>query len=232
MKFLKVIYVSIGLLLIIILVGGNSVQKGSKKPVRLKEPRIAPLTESQWNEEQIKLLTPYKREDGSVLNVVATLGRHPKLFDRFITFGLYVLREQTLPDRDREILILRIGWLCQAKYEFGQHTLSGKRVGLTDEEILRITKGPDEPGWSTFDAALIRVVDELYYDAIISDVTWKVLSERYNEKQLMDVIFTVGDYNMVSWALNSLGVQLEKGVPGFPQLTFKDRFKSDLKPEK
>ena len=217
MKFLKVIYISIGLLFIITLVGCNSVQKGTKKPFRLKEPRLAPLTESQWNEEQIKLLTPYKREDGSVLNVVATLGRHPKLFDRFITFGLYVLQEQTLPDRDREILILRIGWLCQAKYEFGHHTLAGKRVGLTDEEILRITKGPDEPGWSTFDAALVRVVDELYYDAIISDATWKVLSEGYNEKQLMDVIFTVGDYNMVSWALNSLGVQLEKGVPGFPE---------------
>ncbi len=217
MKFLKVIYISIGLFLIISMVGCNSVQKGSKKPFRLKEPRIAPLTESQWNEEQIKVLTPLKREDGSVLNIIATIGRHPKLVDRFIPFGLYILREQTLPDRDREILILRIGWLCQAMYEFGQHTLDGKSVGLTDEEILRITKGPDEPGWSTFDATLVRAVDELYYDAIISEATWKVLFERYNEKQLMDVIFTIGEYNMVSWALNSLGVQLEKGVPGFPE---------------
>jgi alkylhydroperoxidase family enzyme len=217
MKFIKEIFVSISVFLIITLVGCNSVQKGTKKPFRLKEPRLAPLTESQWNEEQIKLLTPFKREDGSVLNVFATIGRHPKLFDSFSTFGLYVLREQTLPDRDREILILRIGWLCQAKYEFGQHTLSGKRVGLTDEEILRITNGPDEPGWSTIDAALVRVADELYYDAIISDATWRVLSKHYNEKQLMDVIFTVGEYNLVSWALNSLGVQLEKGVPGFPE---------------
>ena len=90
-------------------------------------------------------------------------------------------------------------------------------MGLTDEEILRITKGPNEPGWSAFDAALVRAVDELYNDAIISDSTWKVLSERYDEKQPMDVIFTVGEYNLVSWALNSLGVQLEKGVPGFPE---------------
>jgi alkylhydroperoxidase family enzyme len=217
MKFLKEILLPIGVFFIIILVGCNSVQKGAKKPVRLKEPRLAPLTESQWNEEQTKLLSPLKREDGRVLNVFATLGRHPKLFDRFSTFVRYVLLEQTLPDRDREILILRIGWLCQAKYEFGQHTLMGKSAGLTDEEILRITKGPDEPGWSNFDAVLVRAVDELYYDAIISEATWKVLSERYNEKQLMDVIFTVGDYNMVSWALNSLGVQLDKGVPGFPE---------------
>lgn len=217
MKFLKVIYVSIGVFLMITLAGCNSVQKGTKKPFRLKEPRLAPLMEAQWNEEQTKLLAPYKNEDGNILNVITTLARHPKLLERFMTFALYILQEQTLPDRDREILILRIGWLCQAKYEFGQHTLMGKRAGLTDEEILRITKGPDDPGWNVFDAALVRAVDELYYDAIISDATWKVLSERYNEKQIMDVIFTVGDYNLVSWALNSLGVQLEKGVPGFPE---------------
>ena len=217
MKFLKDIFLSIGVVFIIILVGCNSVQKGTKKPFRLKEPRLAPLTESQWNEEQIKLLSPWKEEFGRVLNVFATIARHPKLADRLSTSSWYVLQEQTLPDRDREILILRIGWLCQAKYEFGQHTLLGKRVGLTDEEILRITKGPDEPGWSNFDAALVRAADELYYDAIISDATWKLLSERYNEKQLMDVIFTVGQYNLVSWALNTLGVQLDKGVPGFPE---------------
>ncbi len=200
MRFLKEIFLPIGVFFIIILVGCNSVQKGTKKPFRLKEPRLAPLTESQWNEEQIKLLTSFKREDGSVLNVIATIGRHPKLFDRFITFALYVSQEQTLPDRDREILILRIGWLCQAKYEFGQHTLDGKRVGLTDEEILRITKGPDEPGWSTFDAALVRAADELYYDAIISDATWKVLSERYNEKQLMDPREVGSSSSMISMA--------------------------------
>jgi len=95
--------------------------------------------------------------------------------------------------------------------------LSGNLWDGSDDEILRITKGSDDPGWSKFDAALVRAVDELYYDAIISDATWKALSERYSEKQLMDVIATVGQYNLVSWALNSYGVQLEEGVPGFPE---------------
>jgi len=105
------------------------VQKGDKKPFRLKEPRLAPLTELEWNEEQAKLLEPLKRKDGTVLNVFATFGRHPSLFDSWMKFAWYVLGDQTLPARDREILILRIGWLCQAKYEFGQHTLVGKSVG-------------------------------------------------------------------------------------------------------
>ena len=217
MKPLKTISIAMVLMLFVfVLVNCDSALKGISKSPRLNRPRLAPLTESQMNEEQIRLVAPFKKNDGRIMNVFATFVRHPKLFANSNKFGWYVLFEQTLPHRDREILILRIGWLCRAKYEFGQHTRVGKSVGLTDEEILRITKGPDEPGWSTFDAALVRTVDDLYYDAIISDATWKTLSERYNESQLLDAIFTVGQYNLVSWALNSLGVQLDEGVSGFP----------------
>ncbi len=137
--------------------------------------------------------------------------------DRFLTFAKYILRESTLPPREREILILRIGWLCRAEYEFGQHTLVGKSVGLTDQEIVRITEGADAPGWAPFDATLIRAADELHADAFITDATWNALAKRYNEKQLMDVVMTVADYNMVSMYLNTMGVQLEKGKPGFPK---------------
>jgi alkylhydroperoxidase family enzyme len=204
--------------LIIMTWGGcSSGQKRSEKSFRLEKPRIAPLEESEWSERQRELLGPYRRSDGSVLNVLTTIVRNPVLFERFMPFVLYVLEEQALPARDREMLILRIGWLNQAKYEIGKHTLSGQQAGLTDGEILRITEGPDDPGWKDFDAALLRAADELYHDAIISDVTWDTLSQHYDEKQLMDLVFTIGQYNMVCWALNSFGVQLEVGVPGFPE---------------
>lgn len=185
--------------------------------VRLKEPRIPPLVENQWTEQQQKLLAPIKNQTGQVINVFSTLVRHPLLYERWMPFAIYILGGQSLSPREREILILRIGWLCQSEYEFGQHTLIGKGVGLTDEEIFRVTKGPDDPGWGRFDAALIRATDELQKDAFITDPTWKVLAEKYDEKQLMDIIFTVGQYNLVSMALNSLGVQREPWVPGFPK---------------
>jgi hypothetical protein len=66
-----------------------------------------------------------------------------------------------------------------------------------------------------FDAHLLRAVDELHKDAFVSDQTWTALSERYNTKQLMDVVFAVGQYQLVSMALNTFGVQLDKGVKGF-----------------
>jgi len=93
----------------------------------------------------------------------------------------------------------------------------GKQAGLNDDEIKRITEGPDAPGWNPFDATLLRAVDELYTDAFISDTTWKKLSERYDTHQLLDLIFTVGQYNAVSMALNTLGVPLDEGIQGFPK---------------
>lgn len=217
MRFFKVLLVSTGLVLVMTLLVGNAVQNKNEKSVRLKNPRLLPLQESNWTEEQARVLTPLKGDDGSILNVISTLGRHPKLLEAYSDFILYVASGQTLPPREREILMLRIGWLCQSEYEFGHHARFGKRAGLTDEEIARITKGPDDPAWSEFDATLIRAVDELYHDDIISDATWKILSKRYTEEQLIDVLISIGQYNMVSWALNSLGVQLEEGIPGFPE---------------
>lgn len=217
MTFQKKWALSLSLMVIMTFGGCASGQKELEKPFRLEKPRIAPLAESEWSERQRDLLGPFIRSDGSVMNVISTIARHPDLFENFMPFAAYIVGEQTLPDREREMLILRIGWLNQAKYEFGQHTLAGKSAGLTDEEILRITSGPDDPEWSDFDQALIRAADELYHDAIISNATWNTLSRRYEEKQLMDVVFTIGQYNLASWMLNSFGVQLDEGVPGFPE---------------
>ncbi len=201
---------------LIILLGCATLEKGSGERVRLKEPRIKPLAESEWNAEQQRILSQFKAPGRRMINLYPTMANNPKLMDRWLTFAGYILRESTLPPREREILILRIGCLCQSEYEFGQHTLVGKSAGLTDKEIKRITEGPKASGWDAFDATLIRAVDELHADAFISDATWNALAKRYNQQQLMDVIATVGQYNLVSMFLNSFGVQLDKGVPGFP----------------
>ena len=180
--------------------------------MRLNEPRVAPLAEGEWDEEIDGLL----RAGGEPLNIFKTLAHHPKLLKRWLVFGAHVLSKSTLPPRDREIAILRVGWLCQAEYEFGQHTVIGRASGISDEEIRRITEGPDAPGWSEFDATLLRATDELVRDSFIGDATWRALGERYDVQQRIDLVFCVGQYNLVSMALNTLGVQLDEGVPGFP----------------
>jgi len=183
--------------------------------VRLSKPRIAPLTEAEWTDEQRKELEPYYKE-GQLYNVVGTLARHWQAYKKFLVWGRHVLGDtSTLPPRERELLILRTGWLCRAEYEWGQHVVIGKKAGLTDAEIARIKEGPDAAGWAPFDATLLRAADELHKQSVVSDATWAALSERYSTEQLMDTVFAVGQYTLVSMALNSFGVQLDNGVKGF-----------------
>jgi alkylhydroperoxidase family enzyme len=182
--------------------------------MRLSQPRVPPLGDSELDEEGREFLQQVGRE-GRVLNIYRTLAAHPKLLKRWGVFGTHVLYRSTLPARERELLILRTGWLCRSEYEWGQHVIIARGAGVSDEEIERVKDGPDAPGWKAADAVLVRAADELHDDAFISDATWAALSERFNTQQLIDVIFAVGQYHVVSMALNSLGVQLDEGVKGF-----------------
>ncbi len=182
--------------------------------MRVSEPRVRPLPESEWNEDAQEFMRGVER-DGQVLNIFKTLARHPKLLKRWGVFGTHVLYKSTLSARDRELLILRTGWLCRSEYEWGQHVLIAKGCGITDEEINRVTEGPDAGSWNQSDVALLRAVDELLRDAFIGDGTWKMLSERFDTRQLIDIVFTVGQYHLIAMAMNTLGVQLDDGVEGF-----------------
>jgi alkylhydroperoxidase family enzyme len=187
--------------------------------MRLSSPRVPPLPEADWSDEARAILEATRgMAGGKVFNIFATLARHPGLLKRWLVFGNHVLFKSTLPPRERELVILRTGWLCQSEYEWAQHVVIGKAVGLTAEEVERIARGPDADGWSANDKALLRATDELVGDSFISDATWKELSRTYSTEELIDLIFAVGQYNLVSMALNTLGVQLDPGLEGFPEV--------------
>ena len=183
----------------------------------LDKPRVEPLEEAAWDEEIRPLLEAGRAANaGRVLNIFSTLAHHPKLLKRWLVFGAHVLGKSTLPPRERELAILRVGWLCRSEYEWGQHVSIARQCGISDEEIARIPAGPDAPGWTPLEAATLRAADELRADAMISDDTWSELCSHWDIQQCLDLVFAVGQYNLVSMALNTLGVQRDPGVPGLP----------------
>jgi 4-carboxymuconolactone decarboxylase len=186
--------------------------------VRLSQPRITPVPQEEWSAEQAEVLAAFT-ERGPVLNIFATQARHPKALAAFLPWGGYILsRRNTLPVREREIVILRTGFDCKCGYEWTQHVPIGQRAGLTDEEVARIKAGPDADGWTPAEAALLRAADELVVTHAISDPTWQALTDNFEQQQCMDVVFTVGEYTQVSMMLNSFGVQLEDGLALDPDL--------------
>ena len=182
--------------------------------------RIPPLAPDQRDERTEALLATL-RAPGSEgdLNLFATLAHHPKLLKRWSAFGGVLLYGGELPPRERELLILRTARNCDAAYEWGQHVRIGLATGLTRDEIAAVATeaGGDDAAWAPGDAALLRAADELHADARIGDETWADLAATWSEAQLIELCMVVGQYHLVAFTLNSLGVQREEGVEGLPE---------------
>ena len=172
----------------------------ARETVTLKAPRVAPMPGKGANNPRTFGLCPElsKARNGSgYVNSVSMLGK-------------------TGRDRDRELLILRMGWNSQSEYEWSEHVGrvgEARKMGLP---IERITMGPNAPGWDPFEANLLRFADEMYRDSVVSDRTWSAVSQRYDRRLMIDATITPANYRMVSLALNILGVQINPGEEKLP----------------
>jgi alkylhydroperoxidase family enzyme len=186
--------------------------------------RIDPLPPDQWPEGMRAALAalrpaeprhPFPSSEGRPkgLGVLGTLAHHPELARAYNTFNGHVLFATRLTPRQRELLVLRVAALRDAEYEWAQHVVMAGDVGITDDEVDRIAAGVVADGWSELDGALLQAAEELVRDASISDPVWAALAAELEVEQLMDVIFTVGAYDVLAMLFRAFGVELDDDLP-------------------
>ena len=172
------------------------------------DTRLAPVPEREWTAAQRSIVARFG-VDGRPTNALRTYLHHPVLADNILPFERYIAQESTLSSRHRELLILRTAWLCRSEYVWALHADRARGAGIGSDELTRIARGPDAPGWPPFEAVLLRAVDELLVDAFVSDSTWMALSLRFDTRELMDAVFTVAEFTMVAGTVNSLKVDVD-----------------------
>ncbi|WP_067470600.1 carboxymuconolactone decarboxylase family protein [Nocardia amamiensis] len=169
-----------------------------------------PLTvEADWDERTRTTLDRLGRQ-----NIFTTLAHHPDLLHRWLVFGRHVLAGSTLPARERELVILRTGWRCGSEYEFAQHRKLGEEAGLTRPEIDKVAS--EATDWPERDLVLLRATDQLVATHTVDDSLWAALGRDWTLQQVLDIVFAVGQYTLVSTALNTFQVALDEGLEGFP----------------
>lgn len=179
------------------------------------QPRIKPLSLEEADPQTRELLARLIRIKGPnarIPNIFGTVANNPELFRQWLGFTTYLLTASTLEPRLRELVILRVGWLCRSPYEWGQHVIVGRRVGLTDEDLARIAQGPAQEGWSPAEAAALRAVDELVERCTLSDDSWAAVTAFLTAQQVLDLVFLVGQYRLVSSVLNALRIERDDGL--------------------
>jgi alkylhydroperoxidase family enzyme len=148
-------------------------------------------------------------------NMHLTFGKNPALYESWLPFATYVIPASSLEHRDRQILILRTAYTWRSGYVWSQHVEISKFFEvLSPEEIAAV--GADDPTgsvpWSSLEHALITACDETRTAGEISEPVWNVLAAAYDEAQLLDVVFTIGQYALISTSLRSLHVELDEGL--------------------
>jgi alkylhydroperoxidase family enzyme len=186
----------------------------------MSTPRIPPLPPKEWPPEMREALAvlypsnarhprPVQEGRPKGLNALGTLAQHPELARAYHTFNGHVLFATSLSTRQREVLVLRVAAVRDSEYEWEQHAVLAGDNGIDEDEVARIAEGPSAPGWSALDAAMLRAVDDLLADARIGDESWAVLAAELDTHQLMDLVFTVGAYDLMAMAFRTFGVELD-----------------------
>ncbi|MCB2077824.1 MAG: hypothetical protein KDE55_09020 [Novosphingobium sp.] len=139
--------------------------------------------------------------------VLRTFAHHPALADVFSPLNIHLLSTNTLPVKERQIAIMRTAWQCKATYMWSSHLQTSKSCGLSDEMYAPIQAGPNDPYFTEFERVVMRATDDLVADRKIGDTNWDALAAQWNEKQLLDFMFTVGCYAMVAGVMRSTGVE-------------------------
>ena len=174
-------------------------------------PRLPALAPEERTERQQEILDEISmvvvdgvrkpREDKDALEILI---RHHELYLAHMGVAKKFLSDGEMPIRDRELAVLHIGWLSQAPFEWGSHVKISKRNGITSEEIERVTEGSSAKGWNKRDRAIIRAMEELHLDSMISDETWADLQQFYNDKKLIELVILAGQYKTVAYYQNAL----------------------------
>ncbi|UUU29440.1 carboxymuconolactone decarboxylase family protein [Streptomyces sp. CA-210063] len=173
-----------------------------------EKARLQPVDEGELHEKTLTSLAPYRDQDGRIYTIWATLAHHEEALRRFIVFGNHVLGKNTLPLSSRELMILRIAARARAAYEWDQHVRIARRAGLADDTILAAATG-DWDGLDELDRALLTATDSLLDRQGVDDELWARLTAHLSTEQVIDVLYTVGQYLTIATVINTLGVQVE-----------------------
>ena len=189
--------------------------------IKGRPPRLPALAPEDRSERQEMLLNEMSmivvdgvrkpRTDKPALDILV---RHAELYKAHMAVAQIFMTDGEMSIRDRELAVLRLAWLSQAPFEWGSHVMIAKRNGVTAEEVLQLIEGSSAAGWSKRDRAIVRAIEELHFDSMITDETWADLQEFYNDKKQIELLILAGQYKTVAYYQNALRLPLPAGNPG------------------
>jgi 4-carboxymuconolactone decarboxylase len=165
--------------------------------------RLSPPPLDELDQATAELLALASGPDGAPRLTIGVLAHHPPLVGPFLEWAAALALQGALATRDHELLALRTAWLCGSDFEWDEHVGYARAAGLSFDEIERVRAGPDA-GWDGRERSLLQAADELHRHQAITDATWSTLAAHHERAALVEVLYVVGQYTMLSMVANAI----------------------------
>ncbi|SIN65603.1 Alkylhydroperoxidase family enzyme, contains CxxC motif [Parasphingorhabdus marina DSM 22363] len=179
--------------------------------MKYDQPGLQPIPKEQLPDDLSEMLGDW------VFNLHKTLAYSPDTLKAWMPFAIHILQSNRLPVRDREIAILRVGWNCRSAYEWGMHERVARSVGFSDDDLEAICVGPISENWTERESAILAAADDIHAQSTITDRVWKQLKPCLDPAELIDLVYLIGQFHMISVTLNAMRTPLEEGVSSLPE---------------
>ncbi|RMI30803.1 carboxymuconolactone decarboxylase family protein [Nocardia stercoris] len=174
-------------------------------------PRIAPGRFRELGPVNWVVWQVLSRAAGtSDVHLFSTLGRTGGLFRGWLHYSGKLMPGGRLSRYESELVILRVAHLRQCEYETQHHIRLGRRAGVTAEILERLRQGPDAPGWSPKERALLTAVDAIVTTRDLDDATWSALAEHYDEARLIEIVLLANQYEGLASTITTLRIESDR----------------------
>ena len=143
------------------------------------------------------------------LNLFRMLAHSPPVLSGFTKLGGALLQDASLDPRLRELSIVRVGLLAGASYEVDKHTAIARAVGVSDAELGALRSSENRDALGDAARAVVELTDELFGGVRASDAAMDRARRHLDDRQLVELVVTIGYYGLVCRVLETLGVDHE-----------------------
>ncbi|KIQ16812.1 4-carboxymuconolactone decarboxylase [Rhodococcus sp. Leaf7] len=140
-------------------------------------------------------------------HLFTTMGRTGGLFRGWLFYSSKLMPGGRISRKDTETIILRVAHLRECGYELDHHIRLGKRAGVDDELRERIFAGPDAAGLDARQRVFLAAADEMVSTKTISDDSWAALARVFDDKQLVEFVLLVTQYDGLASTIGTLRIE-------------------------
>jgi uncharacterized peroxidase-related enzyme len=133
-----------------------------------------------------------------------TMANRPEVLKAFVPFYGAVMAPGTVPRRIQELVYLTCSYANQCAFCTAAHTATGKKAGITEQEMQSLQTGQDG-GFSEPELAAIRYARELTRTANAA-TTRDALAAHFNDEQIVEITLVAATANWTNRFNNGLGI--------------------------